>query len=149
MYSNYGLESTSGLANYPHQGDRFRVWFRFDSASQGTLFRFTFGLDANGSAYYAEASKIGSGNNWQVTLANGQGGSSQSTVSLSSGAWYAFDIAWGAGTIQADVIDANETTLTSTSMAGTGDQGDDHISYRVDTGQNNFYWDEARIVGRA
>jgi len=69
MYSNYGLESTSGLANYPHQGDRFRVWFRFDSASQGTLFRFTFGLDANGSAYYAEASKTGSGNNWQVTLA--------------------------------------------------------------------------------
>jgi hypothetical protein len=147
--ANYGLRSTSGLANYPHQGDRFRVWFRFDSASQGTLFRFTFGLDANGSAYYAEASKTGSGNNWQVTLANGQGGSSQSTVSLSSGAWYAFDIAWGAGTIQADVIDANETTLTSTSMAGTGDQGDDHISYRVDTGQNNFYWDEARIVGRA
>jgi hypothetical protein len=147
--ANYALTSQSGLANYPHQGDRFRVWFRFDGASQGNLFRFEFGLDANRSRYYVEASKTGAGNNWQVTLANRQGGSSRSTITLSSGTWYAFDIAWGIGTMQTDVIDASETALTSTSITSTGDRGDDYIGYWVDTGQNNFYWDEVRIVGRA
>lgn len=150
MYLNYGLESTSGLPNYSHQGDKFRVWFRFDGASQGHRFELSWGADGNGQHYSTTVRKQASGNDWDVSL-QGAGSTNvgTTTVSLSPGSWYALEIAWRATDITLDVLDSNGSSLGSTTVSSTGDDGSDYVMFKADTGSNSFRWGYARIVGQA
>jgi hypothetical protein len=150
MYSSYGLESTAGLPNYPHLGDHFRAWFRFErSASRGQSFGFWFGRDSQGRRHQLSAEKGSSGGNWTIRLAgNGSAGNTSSfQTSLSTGTWYAFDVGWGASTIEADLLDASETPQGSLRATSTGDDGSDYVAFKALPETNAFLWDYAYVLG--
>jgi len=150
MYAPYGIESTSGLPNYPHQGDQFRAWFRFENPpSQGELFLLGFGRDSTGRFYSAGVSKTGSGATWKVNLRSvGSGKSSNFTASLSTGTWYALDISWKPGDIDLELIDGSGNSIGTANIPNNGDNGDDHIRFEVEV-NDTFLWDYAHIVGWA
>ena len=151
MYANYGIESTSGLPNYPHQGDQFRAWFRFESSPQPDQgFDLEFGNDANGRSHLATATKQASGD-WEVRLSgNGSPSSGSFSTPLSAKTWYAFDVSWGPGTIELELVENRSgRVLGSTSVPATGDNGDDHIAFKAYPRQQVFLWDYAVLTGSA
>jgi len=149
----YGIQSPGGsgssgrLPNYPHLGDQFRAWFRFDgSPRSGNGFTMEFGRDASGATHQAWADKQSSG--WNVGLQAVAGGSDSFSATLSSGTWYAFDVSWGPTDIELDLLDASNASLGSATIASNGDNGDDHIKFKADvSAQDSFLWDYAHIVG--
>jgi len=146
MYASgpvHGLESGSGLPNYPHLGDRFRVWFRFGSTpNPDQLFQLEFGQDDDGNEHVVEATKLGrrpdSRNEWWVTVfGNGSPQANNLKVQLSKGTWYAFDVSWKPHEIRLELVDATGTSLGSATIPGEGDSGDDHLKLKADVGRQD------------
>jgi hypothetical protein len=135
--SNPEIISTSGLDNYPEQGDTIRYSVRFESSSVAFP-GFLFGVQDGSNYYYVDTD---SDSDIRIRKSTSSGGSilASSTGSFGAGTWHDVVIDWQTdGTITATINGNTSVTATDTTFTtgGIGFRGDD---------ENVEYFDHVRI----
>lgn len=143
------VSSTSGLANYPAQGDTFRVWMRYSANNDYGGIVFGVPTDSTSNqmdGYHVHFHRTGDATDFHLRKYPSGTQLAATGSGTSPDTWYEIEVDWQS-TITVRLLDAagselasmsaNDTTYTS---GGIGFFGN-HIG-----GNGIFYWDNWRIL---
>ncbi|MFB6188647.1 MAG: hypothetical protein ABEI57_02075 [Halapricum sp.] len=124
------ITSTTGLPNYPNQGDTFAYDFNVTSTGNKNDFRGVVGFgETPGGNHYEVRLVQQSATTYVLEVDNGATVSTSSAFSLNDNQWYETSVDWGASTVDVTLSDTSGTTIVTQSVANAGDSGSDYLAF--------------------
>lgn len=145
--SAYLIQSTSGLDNYPSEGDTFRWWYQTDTGGAGSGY-FRYGLQDSNNHYRGGIDRANSELRLEIRDSGNLTTLASNALSISSGTWYELELVWQTdGTMTLTAYDDTGSQLAQCSATDTSyTSGGVGFNVFYGSGTTNDYYDHVRIV---